>query len=349
MKQESMLAAVLYGQRDVRIERLPIPRVEEGEVLVKIDTALTCGTDLKVYQRGYHARMIVLPSVFGHEFSGTIVQVGRGVSDFRVGMRVVAANSAPCGQCFYCRKQSFTACTDLLFLNGAYAEYIKIPSRIVQVNLLPIPDSVSFAAAAMVEPVACVVQGLEESDLKEGDTVMVLGLGPIGLLFVRLAKLYGARVLAFGRRPARLQAAERLGADAVFDVNTTGDVAAKVRSLTGGYMADRVIECVGLPAAWELAVSCARRGGTVTLFGGCAAGTAVNLDAERIHYDQLTVKSPFHHTPRHVREALRIIAAGMINPADWISHTASLMDLPQVLAELSQSTSMLKVAIDPKQ
>lgn len=342
-----MLAAVLYGKENVTVERLPIPSIGEGEVLVKIETALTCGTDLKVYRRGYHARMIVVPSVFGHEFAGTIAKVGPEVNGFVEGMPVVAANSAPCGECYYCHRQEFSVCNDLLFLNGAYAEYIKVPRRIVATNLLPIPEQVSYAAAAMVEPVACVMRGLEEAEVREQDTVVVLGLGPIGLLFVRLAKLRGARVLAFGRRKTRLRTAERLGADNVFDIDAIEAIPAKVKSLTSGYGADKVIECVGHPTAWELAIACTRRGGTVTLFGGCAAGTTVSLDTERIHYDQLTIKSPFHHTPRHVRGALELLAKGVLDASDWISHHAPLIELPKVLADLAQTNGTLKVAIIP--
>ena len=162
-----MTAAVLYGKEDVKIEQVPIPTLDEGEVLVKVQVALTCGTDLKVYQRGYHARMIVPPALFGHELAGVIEEVGPNVKGFRKGMRVVALNSAPCGTCFYCSKHQENLCEDLLFNNGAYAEYIRIPRRIVETNMLAIPKHVSFEEAAMVEPLACVLRGLHET--KTGD------------------------------------------------------------------------------------------------------------------------------------------------------------------------------------
>src|SRR5438552_6074929 len=172
-----MTAAVLYGKEDVKIEQVPIPRVGEGEVLIKLPPALTCGTDLKVYQRGYHARMIVPPALFGHELAGIIEEVGSGIRTFHRGERVVALNSAPCGVCFYCSRHQENLCEDLLFNNGAYAEYIRVPRRIVEKNMLAIPPSVSFEEAAMVEPLACVVRGLHETHADIGDTVAVISGG----------------------------------------------------------------------------------------------------------------------------------------------------------------------------
>ena len=206
-----MTAAVLYGKEDVKIEQVPIPTLEEGEVLVKVQVALTCGTDLKVYQRGYHARMIVPPALFGHELAGVIEEVGPNVKGFRKGMRVVALNSAPCGMCFYCSKHQENLCEDLLFNNGAYAEYIRIPRRIVETNMLAIPKHVSFEEAAMVEPLACVLRGLHETKMEIGDTVAVIGAGPIGLMFVQVAKLTGCNVISVVKRDSQVAAALRVG------------------------------------------------------------------------------------------------------------------------------------------
>src|SRR5258706_16166145 len=176
-----MTAAVLYGKEDLKIEKVPIPRVGDGEVLVKVQVALTCGTDLKVYQRGYHARMIVPPAVFGHEFAGVISEVASGVDDWAVSDRVVVANSAPCGECFYCRAGRENLCDDLLFLNGAFAESIVIPARLVQKNMLRLSSQTAFADAALTEPLACVVTGMEDCRIEEGQRALVIGSGPIGL------------------------------------------------------------------------------------------------------------------------------------------------------------------------
>jgi len=209
---QQMTAAVLYGKEHLQIEIVDVPKLGPGDVLVRVRAALTCGTDVKVFRRGYHARMIRPPALFGHELAGDIVAMGDQVKDFRIGQRVMAANSAPCGECYYCRRAQENLCTDLLFNNGAYAEYIRIPERIVRKNLHLLEAHVGYQDAALAEPLACVLRGLEESNVRPGDTVAVIGLGPIGIMFVRIAKaVYGARVIAIGRRQPQLDRAARMG------------------------------------------------------------------------------------------------------------------------------------------
>src|SRR5579864_1958313 len=195
-----MMAAVLYGKEHLQVEPVAVPTIEKGDILVRVKVALTCGTDVKVFRRGYHARMIVPPAVFGHELAGDIVAVGAGVKDFSLGQRVVSANSAPCEACYFCRRGLQNLCEDLLFNNGAYAEFIRIPARIVEKNTYEIPAHVSYRDAALAEPLACVLKGLEDTAARPGDTVTIIGLGPIGLMFVRMAKVAGAKVIAVGRR-----------------------------------------------------------------------------------------------------------------------------------------------------
>ena len=173
-----MTAAVLYGSEDLKIERVDIPHPGDDEVLVRVKVALTCGTDLKVWKQGYHARMIRPPAIFGHELAGEVVEMGRNVNGgMAVGARVVPSNSAPCGKCLYCRKGAENLCEDLLFNNGAYAEYIRIPARIVQRNMYEIPAHLSYLDAALIEPLACVLKGLEETHVRPGDNVVVIGQG----------------------------------------------------------------------------------------------------------------------------------------------------------------------------
>jgi L-iditol 2-dehydrogenase len=341
-----MLAAVLYGREDVRVQRVPLPGVRPGEVLVRVAAALTCGTDLKVYRRGYHARMIVPPAVFGHEFAGVVAAVGEGVADWRVGDRVVAANSAPCECCFLCARDRPELCEDLLFLNGAYAEFITVPERIVLRNLLRLPDQLDFATAALVEPLACAVHATEETGVEPGDVVAVLGAGPLGLMLARLARLRGATVLCLGRRPERLATALQLGAAATLDLEGAADPVEWLRrQVPGGRGADRVIEAVGRTEAWELAIRLARPGGVVNLFGGCPSGTSVAVDTSRLHYDALTLLGTFHHTPGTIRQALAHLASDAVPAAPFLQERAALADLPALLARLARGGGPLKAVV----
>jgi L-iditol 2-dehydrogenase len=338
-----MTAAVLYGKEDVKIERVPIPRVGDGEVLVKVQVALTCGTDLKVYQRGYHARMIVPPALFGHELAGVIEEVGPGVRTFKKGMRVVALNSAP-----YCSKHQANLCEDLLFNNGAYAEYIRIPRRIVEINMLAIPPDVSYEEAAMVEPLACVLRGLHETGVEIGDTVTVVGGGPIGLMFVQVAKAVGCNVISVVKRDAQVQAAKHMGAHEVVQITKVKDPVEAVRRLSPEMRgSDVVIEAVGRPEAWEMAIDMVRKGGTVNFFGGCASGTKVQLDTNRLHYSEVTLKATFHHTPETVRRAFALIAEKKIRSTDYITGEAPLSRLQQVFHHMLNRNGDIKTAIIP--
>jgi L-iditol 2-dehydrogenase len=343
-----MTAAVLYGKEDVQIETVDVPQIGRGDVLVRVRAALTCGTDVKVFRRGYHARMIVPPALFGHELGGDIVAMGKDVRGFKMGQRVVAANSAPCGECFYCQHNQENLCEDLLFNNGAYAEYIRIPERIVRRNMYEVPDHVSYQDAALVEPLACVLRGLEESGVRAGDTIAVIGLGPIGMMFVRLAKaVCNARVIAIGRRPQQLLRASRMGADETV-LNCDGaDVVGPVHEMTGGRGADVVIEAVGLPEVWQLAIKLLRRGGVVNFFGGCPDGTNLSLDTNLLHYSELTCKASFHHTPALIRKALDLVSRGYVGAKDFVNHSEPLTNLLQVMQHLMSHNGHLKTAIIP--
>jgi L-iditol 2-dehydrogenase len=348
LSNQQMTAAVLYGKENLRIETVNVPELGRGDVLVRVRAALTCGTDVKVFRRGYHARMIKPPALFGHELAGDIVAAGSGVTDFRVGQRVVAANSAPCGECYYCGQGQENLCEDLLFNNGAYAEFIRIPGRIVEKNMHELPPHVSYQDAALVEPLACVLRGLEETGIKPGDTIAIIGLGPIGLMFVRLAKaVYKARVIAIGRRQSQLDRATGMGADEVVLNDDRADVVGPVRDMTGGRGADVVIEAVGLPEVWQLALQLLRRGGTVNFFGGCPTGSEVGVDTSLLHYSELTLKASFHHTPVLIRKALEAVARGYITARDFVNRVEPLTNLLEVMQHLMSHNGHMKTAIIP--
>jgi L-iditol 2-dehydrogenase len=345
-----MRAAVLYGKEDVRVEEVAPKALRPGEVRVQIQAALTCGTDLKVFKRGYHARMIVPPAVFGHEFAGIISEVApiaRKMKDpvltsWQVGDRVVVSNSAPCSECYYCRRHQENLCDDLMFINGAYAESIVVPARLAQKNMLRLKAKTDFRDATLVEPLACVVQGIEETRLRAGQDVLIIGAGPIGLMFVALACHLGCHVAAAGKGEKRLQLAKRLGAGQVFDVTGHSDI---VSAVPRGLQFEAVIEAVGKVETWEAAVHLVRKGGVVNFFGGCPAGSKVGLDASLIHYSNLTLLASFHHTPRTIRRALDYIEAGVIRAADFVDGGWPLSRLPSLFHSMAAGNRAVKTLI----
>lgn len=356
-----MLAALLYGKEDLRLEQVDAPTPAPGEVVIRVKAATTCGTDLKVWRRGGHAKMLTLPTLFGHEAAGEIVAVGTGVTDWQVGDRVVANNSAPCMDCFFCHKQEYSLCQNLLFNNGTFAEYLRIPAAIVRHNLLPIPADVPFDLAAMTEPLACVLHGAARSNVQPGDRVVVIGDGAIGLMFVAaLASGQGdwfpgqvnpapqpfAQVFLFGGNDQRLAIGEQLGALKTFNYKQIEDVPGLVKQLTDGWGADVVIEATGVPAVWELAIACSRPGGTVNLFGGCPRDTTITVNTEQLHYSELTLKGVFHNTPQYVRAALKLLSQRTVPLDLLISDTAPLTDLGSVFEAMRQR-QVIKVAIAP--
>jgi L-iditol 2-dehydrogenase len=343
-----MKAAVLYGQEDVRVEEVAPRPLQAGEVRIQIESALTCGTDLKVFKRGYHAKMIVPPAVFGHELAGVIQETGPGVNGWRTGERVVVANSAPCGQCFYCRNGQENLCDDLLFLNGAYAESIAVPARLVTANLLRLQAGTSFRDAALVEPLACVVQGVEDLKLRPGQRVLVIGSGPIGLMFVALARHLGCEVTVAGRRPGRLRAAAELGAGRVVDIGDGARLVDTIRQQAPEPF-DAVVEAVGKPEVWEAAVELVRKGGTVNFFGGCPSGTTVTLDTGRLHYSNLVLLASFHHTPRSIRRALQLIEAGVVRSRDFVDGECALSELPALFKSMAAGNQAVKTFIRVKE
>jgi L-iditol 2-dehydrogenase len=334
MKAE-MTAAVLYGKEDLRLERVAVPLAGPGELVVQVGAALTCGTDLKVYRRGYHATMLKPPMPFGHELAGVVAEVGAGVTVFREGDSVVALNSAPCDVCFFCKHGQQNLCEDLLFNNGAYAEFIRIPARIVEKNTLLIPDGVPLEHAALTEPLACVVRGLEESGAHAGDTMVVIGAGPIGLMFMHVAQLAGVNVIAVVKREDQIAAAKLFGASQVVQIGSVENVVAATRTLTpGGRGADVVIEAVATTATWEWAVDMVRKGGVVNFFGGPPSGTKVLLDTNRLHYGDITLKASFHHTPATCRTAFGLVTSGRFKCAEYITSRAGLDEVPRIFARM---------------
>ncbi len=345
-----MLAAMYYAPMDIRLEERPVPFPGPGEVLLEVAAATTCGTDVKSYRRGHPLLFQHPPSGFGHEVSGVVASTGAGVTRCAEGDAVVVANSAPCLRCYYCQRQRYSLCEQLLFLNGAYAEYLLVPEPIVRQNLYKLASSTSFIAAALTEPLACALHGVDACSIMPGDTVIILGSGPLGLLLAALASLQGARVIMTGHGVERLALARTYGAQGVLDVSgfsledQRDRLLAETDSRRG---ADIVIEAIGTPETWTLATQVVRPGGLVNFFGGCPAGTSVNLATHPLHYGELTLTGVFHHTPAYFAQALDLIQGKHIDVEALITARLPLAKALEALQLLLQKRGVKYALIPP--
>jgi L-iditol 2-dehydrogenase len=341
-----MRAQVFHGPGDLRFEEVPVPDPGPGEVLLRVEAALTCGTDVKTLRRGHPVMIPKVPTVFGHELAGTVVGVGTGVEGIGVGQRAVAANSAPCGACAPCRRGQANLCDDLLFVNGAYAEYIALPARLVATNLVLVPAGVPASRVAFAEPVACCLHAMDAADPAPGDAVAVFGHGPLGLLLALLARRAGARVVLAGKAGPRLAVAEQLGFAACVDVTGTTDPAGRIRAAAGDGIRC-AIDATGRPETWEHAIAATDKGGRVVFFGGCAPGTAIRVDTRRLHYEELRLLGVFHHTPALIRRAVGLLVDGSLDPGRLLTGEMGLAEVPEALARMSRGEA-LKILIDPR-
>lgn len=340
-----MKAIVFHGPGDLRYQEIPVPEPEAGEVVVKVQAALTCGTDVKTFRRGHPVMIPTIPTVFGHELAGTVVARGRGVNHVREGDPVVPANSAPCEECPLCRSGRPNLCEDLLFVNGAFGEYMPLPARLVEKNLVPTSATLPPARAAFAEPLACCLLGVERGRVEAGQTVVIFGHGPLGCLLALVASQRKARVILVGKSGWRFERVRALGLAECVD-GSSPDAREVLGDLTAGRGADVTIDATGQPGVWEQAVATVGKGGTVVLFGGCAPGTSIRLDTQRTHYDELTLVGAFHHTPEMIRRAVELLETQAIVPDGLITHEKTLERVPAAL-ELMARGEALKVLIRP--
>ena len=338
--------AVLFAPGDLRLCDFTPPRPGRGELLLRVKCALSCGTDLKTYRRGHPIWR--LPTPFGHEFAGVVVETGEGVTGFKAGDELMAAPTAPCGDCFYCRRGQENLCPQAMdrMVMGAYADFLLLPAHVVARNAYRKPPALSFEDAALLEPLSCVVHAQALARPEMGESALIVGAGAFGLLHMLALRAAGVREIAVaGRGASRLQAAERLGADRV--INTAaGDSAAEVSRLNDGFGPDLVIECTGQVEGWRDAFERVRRGGRVVFFGGCPAGTALEIDTRRMHYDNLTLIAPFHFRPRDVRRAYDLLADGQLGAGRIVNARRPLADIAGVFEMLDRG-EVLKCAVIP--
>lgn len=338
-----MLANILVNPGRIELREIPKPKPSDGEILIKIKAALTCGTDLKAFRRGHS--VIPMPGVFGHEFSGIVAEAGKGVREFKAGDEIMAVHSAPCLICNYCRKKLYNLCKNIMYTKilGAFAEYILLPPHIVRQNVFNKPEYLSFEEAAFLEPLSCVVHGMGPLDIRKGDHTLIIGAGPIGLLHLLLLKGKGSRASVMDVNNKRLRIAKTLGADFVFKPEKIDTV---IKSINKGDGFDYIFECTGMPEVWEASVNYVRKGGTIVLFGGCKSGTRVAYDTERLHYDEITLKGTFHYTPSDVKKAYELLCARRIIVSGLISGRYPLRLTQKAFDKLSKGTG-IKYAIIP--
>ncbi|MBI2218185.1 MAG: alcohol dehydrogenase catalytic domain-containing protein [Candidatus Rokubacteria bacterium] len=337
---------VFHGPGDLRAEELPVPTPGAGEVVLRIDAALTCGTDVKTLRRGHPVMIPRVPTVFGHELAGTVTALGRGVRGIRAGDRLVAANSAPCGECAACVAGRPNLCEDLLFVNGAYAEYIALPARLVARNVVRLGPDLPASRAAFAEPLACALLAVERARVDAGQSVVVLGHGPLGCLLAMVAAARKARVILVGKAGWRFDRVAALDIGECIDAAGSPDVVAEIRARTAGRGGDVTFDATGRPEVWEQAVDAVARGGTVVFFGGCAPGTSITVDTRRLHYEELALLGAFHHTPDTIRQAVDLMESGAVVPDGIVTHRMALGQVPDALALMSRGEA-LKVLITP--
>lgn len=347
MKPPMQKTVYLLGPEQVEMRTQKVPEPGPGEVLLAVRAATTCGTDLKVFRRGGHPRMLVVPTPFGHEMAGTIVHVGEGVDGWRAEDDVVVANSASCGVCRYCLESRENLCVDLQYLNGAYSNYIIVPERFVRRSLYSKPESVPFEHAALAEPLACVLHGFDLLGLDGATDVLVIGAGPIGLIFVDVLAAHGHDVTLADPHDSRLKVGRMLGARNQFQANRDGRDTSRLRSWSlGGEGFSVVVEATGTTVAWQTALSSVRTGGTVLLFGGCAKGTSVPLDTHSVHYSELRVLGAYHHRPETFARAIDLISAGKVHPGTILSGEMGLDSVSEALLKMGNREG-LKYVIRP--
>lgn len=339
-----MKAAVYYGVKDIRLEEMDAPKLKAGEILVKMRACGVCTTDIKTILRGHP--LIKPPTVLGHEVAGVVVKAQTNVSKFQQGERVVIAPYVPCGMCYFCRHKQYTLCENLFresISPGGFAELIRVPASIVEKGTIRIPSEIAYEEAVFTEPLACCLHGMEKCNIGPSDYVVVIGDGPMGLLFLQLAKLTGARVIVSGHHESRLKVAVELGADETVN-GKIEDSISKVMELTEKRGADIVIVAAGTPSATEQAIKIVRKGGIVNLFAGLPSEYRFKFNLNIIHYSELVITGAFGFSHIHFSKAFQLIGERKINVRRLITHKFSL-DKVLDAVKLSISRGCLKTVI----
>ncbi|NVM55610.1 MAG: zinc-binding dehydrogenase [Candidatus Helarchaeota archaeon] len=347
----TMRAAMFHGPKNVVLEETAIPKISDDEVLVKIKATTTCGTDRKLYLRSgkKYPAYFKPPTIFGHEIAGEIYQLGKNVTDYEIGQPVYVHDSGPCLKCFYCKIGRHSLCENITWNWGTWTDFLKVPKEIVHCrNMVPFDTKdLSFAEAALTEPLSCVLMGVERSNIGLGDTVVINGAGPIGLFWTSLVKNKGAKIIQVDLKNERLELAKKVGADVVLNANEEKDIIQAVKDHTDERRgADIAVEAVGYPETWETTIKMARKGGLVNFFGGPPPTSDISVNTALLHYNELTLIGVFHTTPRYVHASINLLANRKINTDIFITETLKLDELDKILDNLVEQKG-IKTAIIP--
>ncbi len=341
-----MKSAFFYGKEDIQIHEINIPNIKEDEILIKIRACGICGSDVRSYYEGVEGRYKI-PVILGHEVSGEVSQIGGEIDDFAIGDRVAVAPIYGCGKCSFCLSGQENLCKNVAIfgcnLDGAFAEYMKIPARAIQAGgLVRIPDELSDEEAALIEPFSCCLHGLLRANVQPGDTVLVIGAGPIGLAHTKLLRFLGASyIIASDVIDSRLEVVKKFGADMAINPQRK-DSLAEIKELTEDKGVDAVIVAVGNPEAITQGLKMVRRGGTVVLFGGCPPNTIVQVDPNFIHYSDIAIVGSIDATVDEFRRAVSLVSAIDVKP--FITHRFPLESIKDAM-EMSKSREALKAVI----
>jgi L-iditol 2-dehydrogenase len=339
-----MKASRYYSRDDIRVEEVPVPKIGPGELLVQVKACGLCGSDLMEWYVKDKA-----PTVLGHEPAGIVAKVGEGVETFDIGDRVFVHHHVPCFTCHYCLRGNYTLCATFKGTQldpGGFAEYIRVPALNVERDVLHIPTDMSFDEATMIEPVATCIRGIERTNMRTGDTVVVVGTGVTGLIHMQLARILGAGlIVATDLSDHRLNVAHQLGADLA--VNAREDVLAALTGANEGSKADVVIVTAGSIRAMQRGMELAGGGATVLLFAPSAPNEALPIHPYDLLFSEITLVSSYSCCPSETRQALKLIQLARINVGKLITHHLSLAEVGDAIRLATQAGESLKILINP--